>query len=59
LVLKEGESATAEEIISYCKTDLAKFKVPQIVEFRSELPKTLIGKVLRRVLLEEEMAKRK
>jgi long-chain acyl-CoA synthetase len=59
LVLKDGESATAEEVIAFCKTDLAKFKIPQIVEFRTELPKTLIGKVLRRVLLEEESAKRK
>ena len=57
IVLKEGESATPEEIIDFCKKDLARFKVPKQVEFRSELPKTIIGKVLRRVLLEEERKK--
>jgi len=59
IVLKEGETATAEEIIDYCRPNLAKFKVPKIIEFRSELPKSLIGKVLRRVLVEEEEAKSK
>jgi long-chain acyl-CoA synthetase len=59
IVLKEGESATADEIIDFCRPSLAKFKVPKIIEFRSELPKSLIGKVLRRVLVEEEEAKRK
>ena len=57
IVLKEGETATEEEIITFCKGELAKFKVPSRVEFRAELPKTIIGKVLRRVLLEEEKAK--
>jgi long-chain acyl-CoA synthetase len=53
LVLKEGETATAEEILAYCREKLAKYKVPTAVEFRAELPKTLVGKVLRRVLREE------
>ncbi|HLG21423.1 MAG TPA: long-chain fatty acid--CoA ligase, partial [Candidatus Manganitrophaceae bacterium] len=57
IILKEGETATEEEIITFCKGELAKFKVPSRVEFRAELPKTIIGKVLRRVLLEEEKAK--
>ncbi len=59
IVLKEGENATQEEILDFCSERLAKFKVPRIVEFRSELPKTMIGKVLRRVLLEEELKKTK
>jgi long-chain acyl-CoA synthetase len=55
VVLKEGVSATATELLEYCRQRLAKFKVPKLVEFRAELPKTLIGKVLRRKLLEEEL----
>ncbi len=57
IVLKEGETATPEEIIEFCRERLARFKVPKIVEFRESLPKSLIGKVLRRVLVEEEKAK--
>ena len=55
VVLHEGEQATAAEILDHCRQRLAKFKVPKQVEFRKELPKTLIGKVLRRALLEEEL----
>jgi long-chain acyl-CoA synthetase len=58
IVLKEGERATEQEIIDFCKQRMAKHKVPTLVEFRQELPKTLVGKVLRRALREEEMAKR-
>jgi len=54
-VLKTGESASEAEILAFCRQDLAAFKVPKRLEFRSELPKTMIGKVLRRVLIEEEM----
>lgn len=54
IVLKAGESATEEEFIEFCKENLAPYKVPKYVEFRDDLPKTLVGKVLRRVLLEEE-----
>jgi len=57
IVLKEGQTATAEEIIHFCKEQLSKFKVPKEVEFRRELPKTLVGKVLRRVLRDEELKK--
>lgn len=57
IVLKPGETATVEEITSFCETHLAKFKVPKQVEFRSELPKTQVGKFLRRVLVEEEKKK--
>ncbi|EKP95558.1 long-chain-fatty-acid--CoA ligase [Thermaerobacter subterraneus] len=57
VVLKPGQTATEQEIIEFCRQRLAKYKVPRAVEFRSELPKTLIGKVLRRALLEEERQK--
>ncbi len=56
-VLKEGETMTENEVIEYCKTNLAAYKVPKLVEFREELPKTMIGKVLRRMLREEEEKK--
>lgn len=56
VVLKEGETATAEEITAYCRRRMARYKVPKYVEFRSALPENLVGKVLRRVLLEEEEA---
>ncbi|MBK5093333.1 MAG: AMP-binding protein, partial [Actinobacteria bacterium] len=59
IVLKEGETCTEEEIIVFCRERLAAYKAPRIVEFRDELPKTLVGKVLRRALLEEEIARRK
>ncbi len=54
VVLKEGETATEEEIISFCRENLAAYKIPRIVEFRDDLPKSIIGKVLRRLLKEEE-----
>ncbi len=57
IVLKEGQTLTEEEVIEYCSQNLTKYKVPRSVEFRSELPKTMVGKILRRVLLEEEKAK--
>ncbi|MGZ3537187.1 MAG: long-chain-fatty-acid--CoA ligase [Thermodesulfobacteriota bacterium] len=55
VVLKEKEQATPEEIIEYCQKNMAKYKVPTTVEFRQELPKSNIGKVLRKILREEEM----
>ena len=57
VVLKEGMTATEDEIREFCKGKMAKFKVPTHVEFRTDLPKTIIGKVLRRVLVEEEKKK--
>ncbi len=56
VVLKPGQSATAEEIIAFCKDKLAAFKVPKQVAFEKELPKTMVGKVLRRELKERELA---
>ena len=58
VVLKEGERATQEELIEYGRTKLATYKLPSEVEFRKELPKTNVGKILRKTLKAEEMAKR-
>ncbi|RME73231.1 MAG: long-chain fatty acid--CoA ligase [Chloroflexi bacterium] len=57
VVLKPGETATEEEIIEWCRQGLAKYKVPRYVEFRDELPKSMVGKILRRQLMEEEANK--
>jgi long-chain acyl-CoA synthetase len=54
VVLKEGETATEEEMIAFCRENMAPYKVPKFVEFRQDLPKTLVGKILRRELVEEE-----
>jgi long-chain acyl-CoA synthetase len=59
IVLKEGQTATAEEMLEFAKTKLAVYKVPTEVEFRNELPKTNVGKILRKELRAEELAKRK
>ncbi|HET9869437.1 MAG TPA: long-chain fatty acid--CoA ligase, partial [bacterium] len=59
IVLKPGQAATAPEIIEFCKARMAKFKVPKEVEFREALPKNMVGKMLRRLLVEEEKAKLK
>jgi long-chain acyl-CoA synthetase len=59
IVLKEGETATAEEMIEYGKKKLATYKLPVEVEFRKELPKSTVGKVLRKELRAEELGKRK
>ncbi|MEW6273519.1 MAG: long-chain fatty acid--CoA ligase [Bacillota bacterium] len=58
IVLREGESATEEEIIEFCRERLAAYKVPRRVEFRKELPKSAVGKLLRRVLVAEELKKK-
>jgi long-chain acyl-CoA synthetase len=52
VVLREGQTATAAELRSYCRERMAPFKVPSSIEFRTDLPKTMIGKVLRRALRE-------
>jgi len=59
IVMKPGEKATEEEIINFCKEKLAAYKVPKSVEFRDSLPKSAIGKVLRKILRTEEEAKKK
>ncbi len=58
IVLKPGETATAEEIIEYCRQNLTRYKVPREIEFRDALPKTMVGKILRRTLRDEELAKK-
>ncbi|MCX6045201.1 MAG: long-chain fatty acid--CoA ligase [Chloroflexi bacterium] len=57
IILKEGTTATEDEIRTHCKENLAPYKVPSLIEFRTELPKSQIGKVIRRMLVEEEKAK--
>jgi long-chain acyl-CoA synthetase len=53
VVVKPGESLTEDEIKSFCKERLAPYKVPRHVEFRTELPKTTVGKILRRELVRQ------
>jgi long-chain acyl-CoA synthetase len=57
VVLDEGRTLTEAELIEFCRERLARFKVPRTIEFRSELPKTFVGKVLRRELMQEEAAR--
>jgi long-chain acyl-CoA synthetase len=57
VVPKAGMTPTVEELTAFCKLHLASFKVPTQIEFRTELPKSMVGKVLRRVLVDEEKAK--
>ncbi len=59
IVLREGQSCTVEEIQVFCREKLTAYKVPKHIEFREALPKTMVGKVLRRVLQEEEREKKK
>jgi long-chain acyl-CoA synthetase len=54
VVLKPGETADAEEIIDHCRKTLAPYKVPKCIEFLDELPKSAVGKVLRRELKERD-----
>jgi long-chain acyl-CoA synthetase len=59
VVLKPGASATPDEIVDFCKERLTGYKVPKIVEFRESLPKSAVGKLLRKALRDEELAKQK
>jgi len=59
VVLKSGASLTEEEIINYCKDKLAKYKVPKMIEFIDELPKSGVGKILRKELRQMEMERMK
>jgi long-chain acyl-CoA synthetase len=54
VVKRANSTLTEEELVSYCKENLAVYKVPKVVEFRDELPKSGVGKLLKRVLVEEE-----
>ena len=57
IVLKAEQTATEAEIIQYCKQYLSAYKVPRSIEFREQLPKTAVGKILRRALREEVLKK--
>ena len=59
VVPRDGETLTEEEVVAYCKEKLAAYKVPKQIEFAEELPKSAIGKILRRELrdMEEKRAK--
>jgi long-chain acyl-CoA synthetase len=52
-VVKKDQSLTEEDLIAFCRKELTSYKVPKIIEFRSELPKTNVGKILRRALRDE------
>lgn len=57
VVLKQGYKLAEEDLNSYCRKNLAAYKVPRIYQFRDELPKTAVGKILRRKLVDEEKEK--
>ena len=59
IVVKPGAELTSDEVRAFCKEHLTNYKVPKLVEFRSELPKTNVGKILRKDLRAEELAKAK
>jgi long-chain acyl-CoA synthetase len=53
VVLREGQQVTADDLRAYCRENMAAYKVPKQIEFRDSLPKTMVGKVLRRALVRE------
>jgi long-chain acyl-CoA synthetase len=57
VILSPGATCTVEELKEHCRTKLSAYKIPKYIEFRDELPKSQIGKILRRVLVEEEKEK--
>jgi long-chain acyl-CoA synthetase len=57
VVVKEGETLTEEEVIAHCRENLTAYKMPKLIEFMGELPKSAIGKVLRRELREMQLAR--
>lgn len=57
IVPREGSLVTEEDIMAFCRKRLTAYKVPRLVEFRKELPKSTVGKVLRKILREEEISK--
>ncbi|MDD4242563.1 MAG: AMP-binding protein, partial [Smithellaceae bacterium] len=59
VVVKPGENLTQEEVVEFCRSKLAAYKVPKAVEFRESLPKSAVGKILRKILRDEEVAKLK
>ena len=57
IVLNEGASLSKTDVLAFCREKMANYKVPKQVEFREDLPKSIVGKVLRRVIREEEERK--
>jgi long-chain acyl-CoA synthetase len=57
VVRRSGATVTEEEVLTFCKERLAPYKAPKKVEFRDDLPKSAVGKLLRRVLVDEERAR--
>jgi long-chain acyl-CoA synthetase len=57
VVLEESKTLSEEDLIGFCRDRLARYKLPRTIEFRDELPKTFVGKILRRELMAEEKAK--
>ncbi|MEK9766333.1 MAG: long-chain fatty acid--CoA ligase, partial [Thalassolituus sp.] len=58
-VVRSNPALTEKDVIAYARENLTGYKVPKFVEFRDELPKTNVGKILRRELRDEELAKHK
>jgi long-chain acyl-CoA synthetase len=58
-IVSRNPALSAEQVIEHCRKNLTGYKVPKVVEFRSELPQTNVGKILRRALRDEELAKQK
>lgn len=57
IVVKKGEHLSEEEVLQFCDSRLARYKLPRLIEFRPELPKSAVGKILRRLLRDEELKK--
>ena len=56
VILREGMTATGAEIIDFCKARLSKFRVPELIEFRDEFPRTSVGKIQKHILRQEDEA---
>ena len=56
VALREGQQVTPEELRAYCREKLAGYKVPKFVEIRDSLPKSTVGKILRRELLAQDVS---
>ena len=59
VILREGMTATDAEIIDFCKERLSKFRVPELIEFRDEFPRTSVGKIQKHILRREDEAARR
>jgi len=58
IILSREKTLTEEEVTAYCKEKLAAYKVPKMIEFMDDLPKTAVGKILRRELRDREVGKK-